>query len=62
MNQIIEDIDAKENNLKTALWKIGDKRNEAETEDLNVETMIDIFLVSFNRDTICIYKTGGKTK
>ena len=39
LNQKIEDIDAKENNLKTALWKIDDKRNEAETEDLNVETI-----------------------
>ncbi len=39
LNQKAEDIDAKEQALKTALWEIEDKFNEAETEDLNVETI-----------------------
>jgi hypothetical protein len=39
LNQQLEDIDAKEQVLKTALWEVEDKRNEEETEHLNVETI-----------------------
>jgi hypothetical protein len=39
LNQQLEDIDTKEQALKTALWEIEDKFNEAETEDFNVETI-----------------------
>ena len=39
LNQQLEDIDTKEQVLKTALWEIEDKFNEAETEDFNVETI-----------------------
>jgi len=46
LNQKVEDIDAKENALKTALWEVEDTLNEAETKELNVETITN-YLAQF---------------